>query len=78
MCHRESPKSCRTLAAEAHSLVMIRSKKDGPNVAGRFQILLKALPDANDLTIFGKVSEGSPLVGMIKADAEITTLKVID
>jgi cyclophilin family peptidyl-prolyl cis-trans isomerase len=64
------------LPAEAYSLVMVRKDGAAENLAGRFEILLKALPDLKDATVFGRILEGTPFVGALRKDDTIKSTKV--
>lgn len=62
--------------AEAYALVLVRKEGAAENVAGRFQVLLKAAPELKDVTIFGSVYEGSAIVSSIRKDEAIRSSKV--
>lgn len=63
--------------AEAYSLILLRKEGAPENVAGRFQILLRTLPDLKDVTVFGIVTGGAPLLTSVKQDDAIKSLKVV-
>ncbi len=60
---------------EAGALLMVR-KEGGDNQAGRFQVLLKAVPDLKDATVFGTVKKGLPDLQAAKKDDAIKSVRV--
>lgn len=60
---------------EAGTLVMIR-KEGGENQAGRFQILLKAVPELKDATVFGIVRKQLPALQAAKKDEAIKSVRI--
>jgi len=60
---------------EAFSLVL--AKKDGGVAGAQFQILLRAVPDLKDATVFGVVTEGMTALKAIKKDEAIKAVKIV-
>jgi cyclophilin family peptidyl-prolyl cis-trans isomerase len=63
--------------ADAYSLILVRDADVSRNVGGQFQVLLKDLPDLKDITIFGTVREGAPILRALKKDDVIKSAKVV-
>jgi cyclophilin family peptidyl-prolyl cis-trans isomerase len=61
--------------ADAFSLVL--AKKDAGVAGAQFQILLRAVPDLKDATVFGIVIEGSQALKGVKKDDAIKSVKVV-
>jgi cyclophilin family peptidyl-prolyl cis-trans isomerase len=61
--------------ADAYSLVL--SKKDAGVAGAQFQILLRAVPDLRDATIFGVVTQGADLLKSVKKDDAVKSVKVV-
>ncbi len=64
-------------AAGEGALLMVRKEGAPENLPDRFQILLKALPDLKDVTVFGVVTEGLPAALALKKDDAVKSLKVL-
>lgn len=62
--------------AEANALLLVRKEGADQNLGGQFQVLLKSLPDLKDVTVFGTVREGAPLLRALRKDDIIKTAKV--
>lgn len=62
-------------SGDAYSLVL--SKKDAGVGAAQFQILLHAVPDLKDATVFGVVTEGSSNLKSVKKDDVIKSVKIL-
>jgi cyclophilin family peptidyl-prolyl cis-trans isomerase len=60
---------------EAYSLVLV--KKDAGVGGGQFQILLTAVPDLRDATVFGIVTEGAAALKSVKKDDAIKSVKIV-
>ncbi len=60
---------------EVGSLVLLR-KDGGDNLAGRFQVLLKAVPELKDATVFGIVKTNLPTLQAAKKDDPIRSVRV--
>lgn len=63
--------------ADAYSLVLVRKAGAPENEGGQFQVLLKDLPDLKDVTIFGSVKEGAPMLKALKKDDLFKSVKVL-
>ena len=63
--------------ADAMSLVLMRDADATKNIGGQFQVLLKDMPDLKDVTIFGLVREGAPILRTLKKDDIFKTAKVL-
>jgi cyclophilin family peptidyl-prolyl cis-trans isomerase len=61
---------------EAGALVMVRKDAAGDNLAGRFQVLLKAVPDLKDATVFGVVKTNLPALQAAKKDDAIKSVRI--
>jgi cyclophilin family peptidyl-prolyl cis-trans isomerase len=62
--------------AEVYSLVLLK-QKDAGVAAGQFQILLRAVPDLKDATVFGVVTEGASSLAGVKKDDVIKSVSVV-
>jgi cyclophilin family peptidyl-prolyl cis-trans isomerase len=63
--------------AESYSLLLVRDADPAKNAGGQFQVLLKELPDLKDVTIFGTVKEGAPLLKGLKKDDIFKAIRVL-
>jgi cyclophilin family peptidyl-prolyl cis-trans isomerase len=63
---------------EAFTLVLVRKEGAEENLAGRFQLLLKRPEGLKDVTVFGKVLDGSPFLSKVKKDDPIKSLKITE
>ena len=61
--------------ADAYSLVL--AKKDAGVTGAQFQILLHAVPDLRDATVFGVVTQGADLLKSVKKDDAIKSVKIV-
>ena len=71
-----------TLAAEnsgkvAEAFTLVLAKKDAGVAGAQFQILLRAVPDLKDATVFGAVTEGMTALKAVKKDEAIKSVKVV-
>jgi peptidyl-prolyl cis-trans isomerase B (cyclophilin B) len=71
-----------TIAAEssgksAEAFTLVLAKKDAGVAGAQFQILLRAVPDLKDATVFGVVTEGMTALKAIKKDEPIKSVKVV-
>lgn len=60
---------------EAFSLVL--SKKDAGVSGSQFQILLRAIPDLKDATVFGSVTDGMTALKAVKKGEPIKSVKIV-
>jgi peptidyl-prolyl cis-trans isomerase B (cyclophilin B) len=71
-----------TLAAEdskhpADAFALVLAKRDSGVAGSQFQILLRAVLDLRDATVFGTVTQGADLLRSVKKDDTIKSVKLI-
>lgn len=71
-----------TIAAEnsgktPEAFTLVLGKKDAGVAGAQFQILLRAVPDLKDATVFGIVTEGMTALKAIKKDEPLKSVKIV-